>query len=565
MKLNSKSLKAIREYLDDPKGQDAIHNLGLIYWLTLLENIKEIINNNDNVEEFCDQETDFINWGIIEKIVDNNAEISQHLNDAEGNLKLIKLMKVTEWLKDCIKKIKSGDKQETIDIEIKKLIFDQKKIDLQINTLQKTREEQLLKEFAKKNDKLILARIHELNKIDEQIFENQKQKQAIAKGAFLSADDRRIFVDKTNKLEKDIKRRDMFFSQVRSQLLKKNMYHFNLQIRELFDKKLVFETNILKQQIALKKVEEHQSLLSHVEFYNRVEEEISYLRELVKLSASRLHMESCPILRTGFTPLTFKDLAQCLKRILEFDPKVFHNSRVEIYGKPSVLLVPGNGNGLYDWKYNRFIFPLCPPGGKFLASVATAIIEYRLDIDDDKYILGSYQKLPEQKNIKSSLQLRTNLTKDYIKWMTSEYQGFKVLEKDTRIWFEHEIAPSKHDIFCPSEYQLFEVSVAKFQESLAQVEKRINNNGAPVADGDLWAASIFNYQQGKFEKSYNYVKKLINQNPNYVFAYYNLGIVSMKNHHKQDAIASFKEFIRRNPQSWWASIARDHMRRLQRG
>jgi hypothetical protein len=39
----------------------------------------------------------------------------------------------------------------------------------------------------------------------------------------------------------------------------------------------------------------------------------------------------------------------------------------------------------------------------------------------------------------------------------------------------------------------------------------------------------------------------------------------MKIPQKQMAIKGFNEFIKRKPQSWWASVARDHARRLQIG
>ena len=198
-----------------------------------------------------------------------------------------------------------------------------------------------------------------------------------------------------------------------------------------------------------------------------------------------------------------------------------------------------------------------------MTSIATAIIEYRLDVDIDKNLLTSYQKLPEQKGKRSLYALRSSLTKDYIKWMNSEYFGFKVLDKDIRDWFEHEIAPSKTDIFCPPQYQTFALSSEEFRDMLNETEKKVKEATSNPAEEDLWKTCILQYQQGKFKESYKYINELLAIYPEHLFGYYNLGIIGMKIAHKQDAIKGFKEFMKRNPQSWWASIARDHIRRLQ--
>ena len=95
------------------------------------------------------------------------------------------------------------------------------------------------------------------------------------------------------------------------------------------------------------------------------------------------------------------------------------------------------------------------------------------------------------------------------------------------------------------------------------VTANINAGSGKPSREDLWAASILLYQQGKYKDSYQYLNDLLVHYPHYIFGYYNLGIIGMKISQKQDAIKGFKEFIQRNPQSWWASVASDHIRRLQ--
>jgi len=39
----------------------------------------------------------------------------------------------------------------------------------------------------------------------------------------------------------------------------------------------------------------------------------------------------------------------------------------------------------------------------------------------------------------------------------------------------------------------------------------------------------------------------------------------MKLMHKQEAIRSFQEYAKLNPQSWWTGVVMDNIRRLQAG
>jgi tetratricopeptide (TPR) repeat protein len=178
-------------------------------------------------------------------------------------------------------------------------------------------------------------------------------------------------------------------------------------------------------------------------------------------------------------------------------------------------------------------------------------------------MMHSYQKTPENKMVKSIVTLRANLTKDYLRWMTSEYAGFKVLGKDSRLWFEHEIGPKKNEIFCPQEFQPFAMDQKQFTEAFEAAKKRIKDDaGAPTHQDDLWAASVMASQQGKYEDAIKYLEELTDKNPDHKFSWYNLGILCMKNMRAQDSQKAFKQFMVKGSRSWWTAVAAEHLRHM---
>jgi tetratricopeptide (TPR) repeat protein len=270
-------------------------------------------------------------------------------------------------------------------------------------------------------------------------------------------------------------------------------------------------------------------------------------------------------MKPGDTYFTMKDIDDSIDRIMEFDPEIVHNQRVALFGLPSVLIVPGNGSALYDWKNNRIIVPLIPPGGNYMASIAAGMIEYRLDVDEDKHLLTSYNKLSRHKDVKSVFHLKAELVKDYIVWMTSEYKGYKTLPKEERKWFEQEIAPKKNEIAVPLEYRPFMLAGEAFNEKCSETESLLAKEPEACPADVLWTASILLYQQGKFNQAMEMLMILIRKDPERSIAYYNLGHTCEKLMRKQEAIQFFGEYCKRNPQSWWAGAAMEHVRRLQTG
>ena len=95
------------------------------------------------------------------------------------------------------------------------------------------------------------------------------------------------------------------------------------------------------------------------------------------------------------------------------------------------------------------------------------------------------------------------------------------------------------------------------------IEDKIEDGIENCSEQDLWIGSILQYQKGKFDISLQMLQTLLQKNNNFTMAWYNLGHVASKLMRRKEAVCGFTEFSKRNPQSWWAIVARGHLRRLQ--
>jgi len=69
------------------------------------------------------------------------------------------------------------------------------------------------------------------------------------------------------------------------------------------------------------------------------------------------------------------------------------------------------------------------------------LIEFHLDSASSTRFRDSYLRLKKNQNVNSSIQLRDNIVKDYIGWVTLEAKGYQVLDQEARTWFVEQVAP----------------------------------------------------------------------------------------------------------------------------
>jgi tetratricopeptide (TPR) repeat protein len=568
MRLTDQSRAALEGLKQSTPDSASSRELGSVYWTALSQGIAECVHAKSDLSAFLSSERDFVDFGLVPEVVGNCADIRNRILEAPSSPPYCTILCFSEWLSQVCAKILQGDKRELLEKEIAVHYHQIERLESETCDLQRQRREGIVQELEKTTPsfKPADARIHldNLDQLDALLRQNLKFKKAVSKGMFFSVPEKRAYCERENAITSLRSKADDVLNTVppKERTVIKG---YSTQISDNLGRIIDYEDSVEKMKRECAELVKKKEAISPVEIEAGILKEIDYLRDLLKLAAKRLHLESCPFARESDKSLTLRELASCLDRILEFDPRIFHNDRVAIFGKPSVLLVPGNGNSLYDWKNNVIIVPTVPPSGNRMASVACGAIEYRLDTDEDKNLLTSYNQLPQHESVKSIFHLRTELTKDYIAWMTSEYKGYKNLSREARKWFEHEIAPGKNDIYIPPQLQPFVISTEEFATILDGCEARLAGGTTFASEEDLWTASILNYQRGKFERSVELLKALVAKNPSNQKALYNLGFICMKLMHKQDAIRSFQEYAKLNPQSWWTGVVMDNIRRLQAG
>jgi hypothetical protein len=540
-----------------------LREAGTLYWNVLEESLQKCIREKADLPTFLQKEHRSINLGIAPLVIDDCENVSTQITLQQEANRYLKITFVSDWLLDAYSKIVAGDRREALEKEIKLTKLLLKKLEDDLKNTQLQRKDIFILEQAKgcgSNHNVDI-----LDRADELRQNSLKIKKMSARGIFIPVAEKR----KNFEMEQEYRTLCDSIAKMAASLgpgeSATAMKQCTAMIEEYIVKKLDAEESLVRMNDELGKVTKKQQSVSVVEIEAALRKEIDYIKELTRLSAKRLRMESCNFLRNQDKFFTLKEINNCINRIIEFDPELFHNSRFSVFGLPNILVFPCNGNALYDWKNNQIIVPLIPPSGNFMASLASGFIEYRMDVDEDKRLLLSYNKLPRHSGVKSVFHLKGELTKDYISWMSSEYQGYKILAKEERKWFESEIGPNKNDIGISLEYRPFILAGEAFSDKCKEIETLLAGGADTANSSALWAAGILFYQQGKFEAAMQALKSYIIKDPDRPMAYYNLGIICEKLMRKQEAADAFGEYCKRNPQSWWASCAMDHIRRLQTG
>jgi tetratricopeptide (TPR) repeat protein len=556
--------KAINEYRSAPEtDQKNTSRIDSAYWALIADAFAECVRYKKVLHSVITDMKDLIDFGLCPDMIDKCEDVKARISTGETSGGPLKINLLSSFIEEHLSTILQESSRERIEKEIELALMEKSRFEREITGLQESRRQMLLSAFGCSSKTISLS--GQMETVDDLQRSSLEMKKNVGRGAFMSVEKKREhFVREKNILDQQSKI-DRFLSADPGQ--KETAEQIRQQtkdILQILQQSIDIDTSIAGKRRDIERIEREQQAISGLELENRIRLEIDYLRDLVRLSARRLHTSSCPLLRADDTFFTFEELSRCIDRVMEFDPKVFQNERTVHFGKPAILLIPGNGNALYDWKHNQIVVPLVPNQKNFMASIASGIIEYRFDTDEDKKLLHSFNQLPENRTIKSLVQLKTKLIKEYTLWMTSEYTGFRVLSMLSKKWFEREIAPDRTGIFTPFRYQPFELPAAEFQRLSKKIEDELRDQQNAALE-TLWIASILEYQLGKFDKAYTYCSEVTRRDPDRVFAWYNLGHIAAKVMRKSEAIEAFNQFIKRRSQSWWTAVAYDQLRQLQIG
>lgn len=538
------------------------------FWSMIIDEICESVRNTGTIDSLLKTDSFFIDFGICKELHPDPQSVLKFIEDTPIKNSPLPLLSFSRWLSDQISKIKQCDKRDLVVKELRINQIHASKLNREVNSSQNQRNEKILllkHESTSPNVQSdCQSLLNDLQLFDEMLLESFRVKKAISKGTFFSVEQKRENAQRENRISKISEHFRTFLDSFQFNETITEIKQVSNSIAEILQKIAEVEQILEKNQKDLEAITKQQAELSPIELENGIRTEIEHIRDLTRLAAKRLHIENSPILIPEKEFFSYKKIIECLDRILEFDPKIFKNDRVALFGKPQVILIPGSGNALYDWKGNIILVPITYTGNNPITSISAAMIEYRLDTDEDKVILNSFSQLPETKTIRSSLQLKSQLTKDYAIWMTSEYSGYRVLPKNVKEWFEHEIGPNKNEIFIPPAYQPYYFSAAEFNKTVKSFDEKINLKGTENADSDdLWICSILYYIQGKYQQAYDLLAILTTRDIANPMIYYNLGQVASKLYFRSNAIKGFSEFINRLPQCWWTRVAGEHLRNIQ--
>ena len=558
MDYSSQALSTLRSLREKPRDPALQRSAGTLYWNLVEENIFDYLRNKKDIGEFLRQEYDLINYGISPVVLEDVESITNKVRYASKKDETCKISLVTDWIAEIYQKINSTDRLSSLEHDIKIAEQQLSRHKQEIGGCQQVRNDILSRELCAEP-----ASIEMFDHADDLNREILKMKKMASKGVFVPVEEKRKNFKTQQEYEKIRDRVSRLIGMVRSPESMATLKQCSEEIDANLTGILDAEETIARLNDEISEVRQKQHDLSPLEIEAAMRKELDYIKDIIRLSAKRLHQECSFFLKPKDSFCTVNEVHDCFDRIMEFDPELAHNQRAVFLGIPTMLLVPGYGRALYDWKNNRIIVPLSTPDNNLMASIASGFLEYRLDADEDKNLLTSYNKLPRHKDVKSLIRLKGELTKDYVTWMTSEYNGYKVLAKEDRKWFEQEIAPSRNDIVVPLEYRSYMMTGEKFNAKCNEIEAALGEGLEAMSPETLWTASILLYQQGKYNQSMDALAVLIKKQPKHLMAYYNMGYICLKSMRRQEAIAHFDEFCKLNPQSWWATVAMEQIRRLQ--
>ncbi len=170
-----------------------------------------------------------------------------------------------------------------------------------------------------------------------------------------------------------------------------------------------------------------------------IQEKIKQIRSFSEMSARRSRLVPSPFFQDSpHEILSLEELDTHLSEMPGLDPEVFRTVRLRARGYPRICLVPGKGDGIYDWEEHSLLFPLVPTRST-AQTVAHAFALMRWDADEDRELKDTYASLKDNKG-KSHTGLQEAFVKDYLIWITKETRGYRILPKDKYKWFKWQIA-----------------------------------------------------------------------------------------------------------------------------
>jgi hypothetical protein len=163
-------------------------------------------------------------------------------------------------------------------------------------------------------------------------------------------------------------------------------------------------------------------------------EGLNHKKEFMVLAAHTARLDTSPLCQNTSPPVSLKRAGEIMMDLTPLDPDMLRASRIRMYGIPRVILVPGQGLGVYDWEDNSLMIPIFPAVSD-VKDICFALASFRWDNDEDRTLKDTYALLKPNKG-KGIRALQETFFNDYFLWISKERKGYRILPKEVSKWFK---------------------------------------------------------------------------------------------------------------------------------
>jgi hypothetical protein len=145
-------------------------------------------------------------------------------------------------------------------------------------------------------------------------------------------------------------------------------------------------------------------------------------------------VDTSPLCQNKNKPISTGRAGEIMMDLTPLDPDMLRASRIRMYGIPRVILVPGQGLGVYDWEDNSLIIPIFDAVSD-VKDFCFALAAFRWDNDEDRTLKDTYALLKVNKG-KGIRALQESFMTDYFLWISKERKGYRILPREVSKWFK---------------------------------------------------------------------------------------------------------------------------------
>ncbi|MDR1965551.1 MAG: hypothetical protein LBQ36_02470 [Synergistaceae bacterium] len=163
-------------------------------------------------------------------------------------------------------------------------------------------------------------------------------------------------------------------------------------------------------------------------------EGLNHKKDFMMLAARTARIDTSPLCQNKNNPISMSRAGEIMMDLTPLDPDMLRASRIRMYGIPRVILVPGQGLGVYDWEDNSLIIPIFYAVSD-VKDFCFALASFRWDNDEDRTLKDTYSLLKANKG-KGIRALQEAFMNDYFLWISKERKGYRILPREVSKWFK---------------------------------------------------------------------------------------------------------------------------------